>query len=49
MTHNDTENNTDNQEHSIISEAVNRLKNGAAPTEVLTYLKNILHRNKDTE
>ena len=49
MTHNDTENSTDTQEHSIISEAVNRLKNGAEPAEVLTYLKNILHKNKDTE
>lgn len=49
MTHNDTENTTDNQEHSIINEAVNRLKNGAAPAEVLAYLKNILHRNKGTE
>lgn len=49
MTHNDTENNTETQERSIISEAVNRLKNGAAPAEVLAYLKNILHRNKGTE
>lgn len=45
MTHNDTENNTGQQERTIISEAVNRLKNGATPTEVLTYLKNILHKN----
>lgn len=49
MTHNDTANSSDDQERSIISEAVNRLKNGAAPAEVLAYLKNILHKNKGTE